>query len=133
MKNIPALIAAAAILATGLACGGGSDNTSSDTTPPATESPKAFLDPDTEAAYLAALRRIDPDIVGKKSPDTIVDRGRNQCDSISKWPDDEQKLIEHVNVRFTAPGHPDGFGDAKAKKILKVVRKYVCPEVERRN
>lgn len=137
MKRTPTVLAVAAILATGLACGSGdTDNaTGNDDTAPvlATESPKAFLDPDTEAAYLASLRRIDPDIVGDKEPNILVDRGRNQCGSISQWPDDEAKLVDLTNKRFTAPGHPDGFGAAKAKKILKVVREYVCPEVERQS
>ncbi|MCG5464301.1 hypothetical protein MED01_002467 [Micromonospora sp. MED01] len=127
-----ALIAAAALAAGSAACGT-SDPASTATAPaasaPATESPKAFLDPETEAAYLAALRRIDPGIVGDKKPATLVSRGRSQCDSIERFPDDEKKLVDLTSQRFTAPDHPDGFGEAKAKKILAAVRKYVCPEV----
>lgn len=80
----------------------------------------------TQAAYIAALRAIDPDIIGGKDERTIVDRGRNQCLSIRNGAS-EAKLIEQTNIRFTAPGHPDGFGEAKAKKILEVVRKHLCP------
>src|SRR5690606_2426402 len=33
-------------------------------------------------AYIAALHDIDPDIIGTKSEQIMVDRGRNQCVSI---------------------------------------------------
>ncbi|RGC68419.1 hypothetical protein C5N14_13615 [Micromonospora sp. MW-13] len=81
----------------------------------------------TADAYLAALRKIDPEIVGDKDPDRIIDRGRDQCSSIKEWPDDEAKLIKFANTRFTSPDHPEGFGATKAKKINEVVRKYICP------
>ncbi|MEV4672797.1 hypothetical protein AB0K34_14165 [Actinomadura sp. NPDC049382] len=83
--------------------------------------------PQNRAAFLAALNRIDPDIIGDKDPDLIVDRGRNQCSSVKNRPDDQAYLIRTTNIRFTAPGHPGGFGEAKAARILKAVRKYLCP------
>ncbi|WKU03747.1 hypothetical protein [Micromonospora sp. HUAS LYJ1] len=84
-------------------------------------------DQKTAEAYLAALRKIDPEIVGDKDPDRIIDRGRDQCSTIKGFPDDQAKVIMFVNTRFTSPDHPDGFGDAKAKKINEVVKKYICP------
>ncbi|EEP73498.1 hypothetical protein MCAG_03825 [Micromonospora sp. ATCC 39149] len=84
-------------------------------------------DQKTADAYLAALRKIDPEIVGDKDPDRIIDRGRDQCTTIREWPDDEAKVIKFVNTRFTSPDHPDGFGTAKAKKINEVVHRHLCP------
>lgn len=81
----------------------------------------------TQAAYIADLRAIDPDIIGKKDEERIVDRGRDQCSSIKKFPNDRAKLVDLTNKRFTAPDHPDGFGLAKAAKILNVVHKRLCP------
>jgi hypothetical protein len=81
----------------------------------------------TQAAYIADLNAIDRDIVGKKDEKTIVDRGRNQCRSIKDFPNDRAKLVDLTNKRFTAPEHPDGFGPAKAAKILDVVHKRLCP------
>jgi len=81
----------------------------------------------TQAAYIADLRAIDPDIIGKKDEETIVDRGRNQCRSIKDFPKDRAKLVELTNKRFTSPNHPDGFGLVKAGKILDVVHKRLCP------
>ena len=83
--------------------------------------------PQKRAAFLAALSQIDPDIIGNKDPDLIVNRGRNQCSSVKNRPDDRAYLIRMTNIRFTAPGHPGGFGEAKAEQILKAVRKYLCP------
>ncbi|SCL16327.1 hypothetical protein GA0074692_6863 [Micromonospora pallida] len=84
-------------------------------------------DQKTADAYLAALRKIDPDIVGDKDPDRIIDRGRDQCRTIKDWPNDEAKVIMFANTRFTSPDQPNGFGEAKAKKINEVVRKHLCP------
>lgn len=84
-------------------------------------------DQKTADAYLAALRAIDPDIVGDKDPERIIDRGRDQCRTIKDWPNDEAKVLKFANARFTSPEQPNGFGDAKAKKINEAVRKYLCP------
>ncbi|GLH94886.1 hypothetical protein [Phytohabitans aurantiacus] len=81
----------------------------------------------TTTAYITALKKIDPAIVGDKDPKTIVNRGRDQCGSIKEHPDDEQRLVDLTNKRFTAPGHPNGFGEVKAKKILAAVRTHICP------
>lgn len=81
-------------------------------------------------AYIAALNAIDPDIVHGKE-EKAVDRGRDQCKTIRDHPDDQDMLIEYTNKRFTSPHHPypEGHGDVVSGKILKVVRKYICPEV----
>jgi hypothetical protein len=105
-------------------------------TPPATPAPE----PDTVVtgippvpprdrwgAYIAALNAIDADIVGSKGEQALVDRGRDQCGSVNDWPDDQDKLLELTNKRFTAPDHPDGFGLDTAAKILAVVRAHLCP------
>ncbi|WP_018223883.1 hypothetical protein [Salinispora pacifica] len=85
--------------------------------------------PDKESwdAYIAALKEIDPAIVGTKDERTLISRGRSQCGSVKQWPDDQSKLVELTNLRFTAPGYSEGFGEAKAEKILAVVRTYICP------
>lgn len=81
----------------------------------------------TQAAYIAALKNIDPDIVGDKDPKIIVDRGRSQCAAISNFPNDRAKLLEQTNTRFSAPGRPKGFGLQAAAKILDVVHQHLCP------
>ncbi|WP_223874414.1 hypothetical protein [Salinispora mooreana] len=85
--------------------------------------------PDKESwdAYIAALKEIDPAIVGTKDERALISRGRSQCDSVKNRPDDHSGLVESTNRRFTAPDYPDGFGEAKAEKILAVVRTYICP------
>lgn len=83
--------------------------------------------PEAWKAYIDALRAIDPDIVGKKDESTIVDRGRSQCTSVKDPRNDQAKLIELTNRRFTSPSHPQGFGDEKSTQILAAVRKYICP------
>ncbi|MFI7249776.1 hypothetical protein [Micromonospora chalcea] len=80
-----------------------------------------------QAAYVDALRKIDPEIVGDKDQKALVNRGRDTCSSIASFPKDEAKLVDLTNQRFTAPGHPEGFGEAKAKKILAAVRTHICP------
>jgi hypothetical protein len=82
----------------------------------------------TADAYLAALRKIDPEIVGDKDPERIIDRGRDQCRTIKDFPDDQDKVLMFANTRFTSPDNPNGFGDATAKKINAVVKKYLCPK-----
>ncbi|WP_433719833.1 hypothetical protein ACQP2Y_33445 [Actinoplanes sp. CA-051413] len=81
----------------------------------------------TAEAYVADLRQIDAAIVGDGDIRRLVDRGLNQCASVKEWPDDQAKLVALTNQRFTAPDHPDGFGEATAARILEVVRKRICP------
>lgn len=93
--------------------------------------PPITVDPPTPnamnwAAFIVALKKIDPDIVHGKE-EKAVDRGRNQCRSIKDDPDDQARLIDLTNRRFTSPDHPDGFGQAKAAQILEAVRQYICP------
>ncbi|WP_101253851.1 hypothetical protein [Streptomyces barkulensis] len=78
------------------------------------------------AAFINGLETIDPDIVHGKE-EKAVDRGRNQCTSNRDNPNDEAKLIELTNARFTSPNHPDGFGEAKSTRILQLVRDHICP------
>lgn len=81
----------------------------------------------TRAAYLDELRAIEPLLVDEDNLDKAVDRGRNQCSSIPHHRDDQAKLIELTNTRFTAPGHSGGFGTAVAERVFVVVRKHLCP------
>lgn len=124
---------AAALLGSGEPTGTADPPASSAATGPAAGSALAALgipptpDPKAWAAYITALKAIDPDIVGDKDEARIIGRGRDQCGSIKEWPDDEAKLIDLTNQRFTAPGHSGGFGEAKAKRILAAVRKHICP------
>jgi hypothetical protein len=80
----------------------------------------------TTAAYIGALKAIDPDIVHGKD-DRAVSHGRDQCGSVHSSPNDQAKLVDLANQRFTSPNHPNGFGKDKATRILEVVRKYLCP------
>ncbi|MFJ2707837.1 hypothetical protein ACIO3R_32255 [Streptomyces sp. NPDC087428] len=79
------------------------------------------------AAYIKALDAIDTDIVHGKT-EKAVDRGLNTCSSVKSSPKDQAKLIDLTNQRFTSPTHPNGHGAATAGKILKVVRKNLCPD-----
>jgi hypothetical protein len=83
--------------------------------------------PEVQAAYLADLNAIDDRIVGSHSPETMVSRGRSQCDSIQQYPNDRKKLVDLTNYRFTAPSHPNGFGTTVAEQILTVVHTHLCP------
>jgi hypothetical protein len=55
-----------------------------------------------------------------------VDRGPGPVPEHQGLPD-RAKLVDLTNKRFTAVGHPDGFGATKAAKILDVVHKRLCP------
>lgn len=83
--------------------------------------------PQARRAFLAELQRIDPAIIGDKDPDRIVNRGRDQCSSVRTRPDDEAYLVKTTQLRFTTPEYPDGIGAKKAARILRAVRKYICP------
>lgn len=84
--------------------------------------------PDAAAqnAYIYALEQVDPEIVRNK-PEATVSRGRDQCSSIKQYPRDRAKLIELTQVRFTAPGHPRGFGPEVSAQILDIVHQHLCP------
>lgn len=83
-------------------------------------------DESTAAAYVAALNAISPEIVDG-NPAKAVSRGRNQCDSIRNFPDDRERLIDYVRIRFNSDRHPDGFDRETSGKILDVVRAHLCP------
>lgn len=83
-------------------------------------------DPATRSAYIADLTAINPDIVHGK-PETVIDRGRNQCSSIKNG-EKSSRLLETTNYRFSSPNHPNGFGTVTAAKILTVVHKRLCPD-----
>jgi hypothetical protein len=77
------------------------------------------------AAYLAALERINPELIEDRDPERLVDRGRDQCRDLTERGEDE--WLWWVNQRVTSPDHPEGFGDVTAGKILTAIRKYICP------
>lgn len=81
----------------------------------------------TKAVYLDELRAIEPKLVDEDNPDKAVDRGRNQCRSVSETPTDQARLVDLTNRRFIAPGFSDGFGPEVAERVLVVVRKHLCP------
>ncbi|HEX7305359.1 hypothetical protein [Lentzea sp.] len=83
-------------------------------------------DATTQAAYVAELDAIDPEIVNG-NPDRAVSRGRDQCSSVAKTPGDQAKLVELTAQRFTSPNHPSGFGPDASARILAAVRKHICP------
>ncbi|GHF54095.1 hypothetical protein [Streptomyces griseosporeus] len=79
-----------------------------------------------EAAYVRALTAIDPDIV-HDDEDGAVDRGRAQCRTIQAFPGDTDRQVAEAERRFTSPGHPEGFGRAKAARIVDAVHTQLCP------
>ncbi|MFF4448752.1 DUF732 domain-containing protein [Streptomyces sp. NPDC001502] len=81
--------------------------------------------PEQRAIYLAALNKIDPEIVDGKD-DKAVSRGLSQCQSM-KDEKDPTKRVESTNRRFISPNHPDGFGPTKAAFILAAVQTNLCP------
>ncbi|MCX5278289.1 DUF732 domain-containing protein [Streptomyces virginiae] len=81
--------------------------------------------PEQRAIYLAALNKIDPEIVNGKD-DKAVSRGLSQCQSM-KDEKDPTKRVESTNRRFISPNHPDGFGPTKAAFILAAVQTNLCP------
>ncbi|MFB9734320.1 hypothetical protein [Streptomyces sp. NPDC057386] len=80
-----------------------------------------------EAAYVRALTAIDPDIV-HDDESGAVDRGRAQCRTIRAFPGDTARQISEAERRFTSPGHPQGFGRAKAARIVDAVHTQLCPD-----
>ncbi|MEV6574235.1 DUF732 domain-containing protein [Streptomyces sp. NPDC051577] len=81
--------------------------------------------PEQRAIYLAALNKIDPEIVNGKD-DKAISRGLSQCQSM-KNEKDPTKRVESTNRRFISPNHPDGFGPTKAAFILVAVQTNLCP------
>ncbi|MDG4768735.1 hypothetical protein [Solwaraspora sp. WMMD792] len=140
MRNRMLVAAIVAAAVTALGCGAGSDEdaaTPAPTSAPADDSLASAAaaagipptpSPEDWAAYISALKDINPDIVGDKDEKTIIDRGRSQCQSIGNGEADEAKLVQLTNLRFSAPGYPDGFGEETATQILAVVRQYICPD-----
>ncbi|WP_328302712.1 hypothetical protein OG389_33695 [Streptomyces sp. NBC_00435] len=81
--------------------------------------------PAQRAAYLAALNKIDPEIVNGKD-DKAVSRGLDQCQSM-KGEKDPTKRVAGANQRFIGPNHPDGFGPVKSALIVAAVQANLCP------
>ncbi|MEW2415360.1 hypothetical protein AB0953_16815 [Streptomyces sp. NPDC046866] len=81
--------------------------------------------PAQRAAYLAALNKIDPEIVNGKE-DKAVSRGLDQCQSM-KGEKDPAKRVAGAEKRFIGPTHPDGFGPAKSALIVAAVQVNLCP------
>jgi hypothetical protein len=75
-------------------------------------------DVQTEQAYLADLKSIDPALVSAGDPDSLVNRGRDQCRDLKVRP--EKEWASTASQRFTT-------GAAAASKIIKVVRARICP------
>ncbi|AWT41340.1 hypothetical protein DMT42_02770 [Streptomyces actuosus] len=59
--------------------------------------------------------------------DGAVDRGRAQCRTIQAFPGDTDRQVAEAERRFTSPGHPEGFGRAKAARIVDAVHTQLCP------
>ncbi|MFF1409210.1 hypothetical protein ACFVX6_05325 [Streptomyces sp. NPDC058289] len=81
--------------------------------------------PAQRAAYLAALNKIDPEIVNGND-DKAVSRGLDQCQSM-KGEKDPAKRVAGANQRFIGPNHPDGFGPVKSALIVATVQANLCP------
>ncbi|MGW3041476.1 hypothetical protein ACWC9T_15870 [Kitasatospora sp. NPDC001159] len=94
--------------------------------PPADAGLPAKPDADVTGKVVAALKAIDPAIVGDK-PDQVVEQARKQCQSMYQFPKDKAKLIELADQHFTSPDHPQGFGPDTAAKINDALRATLCP------
>ncbi|MFE9933201.1 DUF732 domain-containing protein [Streptomyces sp. NPDC005533] len=81
--------------------------------------------PEQRMIYLAALNKIDPEIVNGDD-EKAISRGLSQCQSM-KDEKDPTKRVESTNRRFIGPNHPDGFGLTKAAFILAAVQTNLCP------
>ncbi|MFE2879341.1 DUF732 domain-containing protein [Streptomyces roseus] len=81
--------------------------------------------PAQRAAYLAALNKIDPEIVNGKD-DKAISRGLSQCQSM-KDGKDPAKRVASAEKRFIGPTHPDGFGPGKSTLIVAAVLANLCP------
>lgn len=79
----------------------------------------------TQAAYVAALNKIDPDIAHGKT-DKAVSRGRDTCRTMQDYPD-RTKQVEVTQKRWTSPDHPEGRSVTVAGKILDATREHLCP------
>ncbi|WP_203974288.1 hypothetical protein [Planotetraspora silvatica] len=125
----PPTLVAPVLLALVLVSACGADETDPVPAPAILDGPSIRSDPDSarHVKYYEALAAIDPEI-GDDNPDWAWDRGRDQCTSI-KGSADDAKLLELAEKRFATPDHPEGFGTAKNKLIMKAVRQYVCPEL----
>ncbi|MFI5938495.1 hypothetical protein [Actinoplanes sp. NPDC051494] len=122
-----------AVLVALAGCGGASEaatDTPAAKAPAAAAATDSDLPPEPDAAtakaYVAALKKIDPEIVGDDE-ERVIGRGRNECSTVKSNSNDEDELIKSTNQRFSTPDKPDGFGTKKATKILAAVRKYLCP------
>ncbi len=110
-----------------LCCGGiGLVALLGDDATPAATAPVPEPDEATWKTYIADLVAIDPDIVHGKE-EKAVDRGRDQCSSISGGDLTRAKLVDLTRQRFTSPSHPEGFGPEVAARILDVVHARLCP------
>ncbi|WP_407835620.1 hypothetical protein ACE1OC_02765 [Streptomyces sp. DSM 116496] len=81
--------------------------------------------PAQRASYLAALNKIDPEIVNGQD-DKAVSRGLDQCQSM-KGEKDPTKRVAGANQRFIGPNHPDGFGPVKSALIVAATQANLCP------
>ncbi|MEU4563397.1 hypothetical protein AB0F72_33885 [Actinoplanes sp. NPDC023936] len=134
---------AIAVLAAGLltACGGADEEAPATSAVDAAAEAEAIAraeeqaaipprpDDTTAAAYIAALKAINPEITKDRDPERLIDRGRDQCATITSFPSEPEKVLMYTNMRFTSPEHPYGFGDAAAKEINAVIVEHLCPDV----
>lgn len=127
-------VAAAALLSLAACSSGGNDDKaapSSSATAPTTNAPATTAPTTTtsrpaapnaavRAAYLAALKAVDPSLAA--DPDQTVEVGRTQCAQLESDPE----TADHVAAqRFSTPGHP--LTDAQGKLIDLALHSTICP------
>lgn len=82
------------------------------------------------AAYIAAMKAIDPGLTqslsGSNREERAVSRGENTCLDM-KGGKPEAALIKNTAARFD--GGDASVDEAKAKRILPLIRKYLCPKL----
>ncbi|MGQ4514233.1 hypothetical protein [Streptomyces sp. DW26H14] len=136
IRTIATSITAALMLAGLTACG--SDNSSDAKPSPAPTTASAEPSVDTSsinaslgippaptgakrAAYLAAIKAVDPALVQK--PDRAIDNGRNQCQAL----DNGTSGTDHAAAeRFGTDTHP--ITDTQGKALNAVLRLTLCPK-----
>lgn len=120
---------AAAVLALAACSSNSGDNTAGSTSSASAATPStsvSSLPPKPQgpalAAYLAALKVVDPDLVTDQ--DGAVEDGRTQCAVLSTDPDTADHLAAQ---RFSTPGKQ--LSDAQGKLIDTALRATLCPSV----
>jgi hypothetical protein len=115
------VLAAAGVCALA-ACGGSDPTGAGQPVAPAAQTTEAVTP--KQQAYLDELEKIDPGLVVKTS--RALDRAGYVCDHIDQG--DTNKQLVYYTREMLSGGNAT-INDAQAKKVIKLVKKYICNEV----